>query len=77
MTPSLPSLSIPMPFFGVSPSIYGTLLDCRMNTSVYGFANPSGKRAKLPIHQHNKNTAYNNKRNSKLFGSAPSLMDYQ
>ena len=30
-----------------------------------------------PIHQHNKNTVYNNKLNSKLVGSVPSLMDYQ
>ena len=30
-----------------------------------------------PIHQHNKNMVYNNKLNSKLVGSVPSLMDYQ
>ena len=30
-----------------------------------------------PIHQHKKNMVYNNKLNSKLVGSVPSLMDYQ
>ena len=77
MTSGLLSLSLPIAvFFLVSPPIYGTLLCPRMNTPMYGLTNPNGNQTK-PNTPTQQNNVYNNKLNSKLVGSVPSLMDYE
>ena len=47
-----------------------------MNTPMYGLTNPNGNQTK-PNTPTQQNNVYNNKLNSKLVGSVPSLMDYE